>query len=130
MNNVCITGKLCRGGEFKQNDNNKSYYRGSLAYWNSFRKETEFFKFVIFGQKAFYFNEWSQAGDPIGLVGRLQTSKWTDKNTQVERSDISIAVGDFDILKPREKADSEDSGRPDDKDFPEPPVDDNGALPF
>ncbi|RLF34614.1 MAG: hypothetical protein DRN03_06640 [Thermoplasmata archaeon] len=130
MNSVQITGKLCRGGELKDLESGKQLFSGSLAYWNSYKKDTEFYRFVIFGKQAYYFNEWTKDGVMIGLTGRLSTSKWTDKKTGLERRDISIAVNEFDVLTPREQVDQmDDAGRPDDQDHPEDPAV-TGDLPF
>jgi single-strand DNA-binding protein len=130
VNAVNITGKLCRGGELKTLESGKQIYKGTLAYWNSYKKDTEFYRFVIFGKQGYYFSEWAEDGDPIGLTGRLSTSKWVDKQSGMERRDISIAVNEFDILKPREKKNeaSPDDGRPDNEDYPDGP--DDGKLPF
>lgn len=115
MNNVCMSGKLCKGGELITMDNGKQLYRGSIAYWNSYKKDTEFYKFVIFGKRSYYFNEWVVDGDMISLTGSLTTNKWTDKSG-VERKDVSINVADFDIFgkkADRAKKEPADDGRPD-----------------
>ena len=129
MNSVQITGKLCRGGEYKELESGKQLFSGSIAYWNSYRKDTEFYRFVIFGKSAYYFNEWATAGDMIGLEGRLSTSKWKDKKTGADRTDVSITATDFDILTPRKKDAEPDDDRPDNKDFPED-AGPSGPLPF
>lgn len=129
MNNLSITGKLCRGSELIDLESGKQMFKGSLAYWNSYRKETEFYRFVIFGKRAYYFSEWAKDGDMIGLEGSLSQSKWQDKSG-VDRRDTSITVKDFDILTPKKKPEDEDDGRPDNEDFPEPVPTDGGKLPF
>ncbi len=126
MNNFTVGGRLCKGGQLKESGGGKPFYRGSLAVWNSWTKESEFFDFVIFGKKATFFDEWASAGNFVNMKGEIAINKWEDQSGQ-KRTSWSVRVADFEL--PRSKDAEVDDGRP----KPEPagaPNSDDEDLPF
>ena len=128
MNSIVIGGRLCKGGELKTSAGDKEFYRGSIAVWNSWTKESEFFDFVIFGKKAAFFADWAKDGMFVNLKGEVGINKWTDKSGQ-NRTSWSVRVADFELPRSKEKV---DDGRPDGSEAGPMPNSDGGDedLPF
>ena len=128
MNVFTLAGKMCKGGELKHGQNGKPFFKGSIAVWNSWKKENEFFNFVIFGDRSKYFSEWISDGAPFSITGSLDVSKWEDKSG-VQRTGYALKVNEFEIVRMPEPV--RDDGRPDNKDFPANPVPEEGEdIPF
>jgi len=133
MNSVQLSGKLCRGYEIRFSKEGKPIFTGSLAIWNSFTKESEFFRFTAFGKNAERMKDWCFDHAWMELKGELGTSKWTDKNGQ-NRNDIGIRVDRFQIIRndfvakdPNQFTKEDDgAGRPEN----DLPTEDGEDLPF
>jgi len=129
MNSITLTGKLCKGSELKFSGNNTAFFKGSIACWDGWKKELEFFDFVVFGKSAERIADWSFDGCRLEISGKLDTNKWED-NSGMKRVSYSVNVREFDIVKEMpNKGDVVDDGRPDNTDIPENPSEEED-IPF
>lgn len=70
------------------------------------REEVCFTDCKAFGARAQAINDFITKGRPLFLEGHLHLDKWTDKDTQKERSRLRVVVDNFEFID--KKSDSED----------------------
>ena len=87
MNKVELVGRLTRDPEIKYStgENANAVARFSIAVNRRFKNaageyEADFPSCVAFGKTAEFVDKWFNKGDLIGVVGRIQTGSYTNKD--------------------------------------------------
>lgn len=92
MNQVTLLGRLVADPKTFNIDNNKQMTSFTIA--TGYDKYTEFTECVAFENQAKLIRDHCQKGTMLGVVGRLQTRKFTDKNGQ-ERKSTQVIVSNL-----------------------------------
>lgn len=119
MNKVILSGNLTRDVEVRYTQGGKAYARGSVAvnHARSKNSPTDFFNFVAWDKTAEFLSKYFKKGARILIEGRLQTSKYKNKDgAEVTSVEIVIENAEF-------AGGKKDSSKPKD-DFDGTPVDD------
>ena len=85
FNLVVLTGRLTADPELKTTQNGNSVTSFSIAVNRRFNRsaeeqQTDFINIVVWGQSAEFVSKYFKKGSMIGIEGRIQTRKYTDKN--------------------------------------------------
>ena len=85
MNNVNLIGRLTKDVEVRYTKNEKAVGNFTLAVNRDYKNaegeyETDFINCTIYGTIAERMAEWTQKGDQLGTIGRIQTSTYEDKD--------------------------------------------------
>lgn len=74
-------------------------------------KTTEFFSCKAFMRRAQVIDEYFKKGDAIGIIGKIQTETWADRETGVQKYRAIVIVDQlwFPTQKPLAQADSGDA---------------------
>lgn len=121
MNNVFLMGRLTRNIDLKQTATT-TVARVGIAVDRKFSKEkaVDFFNLVAFGKTAEFMSKYFGVGSKILVEGRLQTSRYKDKDGN-DRTSTDVIVEQVEFADSKKKA--ADSGG--DKDFGGTPIDDS-----
>ena len=124
MNKVILSGNLTRDPELKYTHSGKAYVRNAIAVKRPFSKdkEVDFFNIVIWDKLAEICAKYLSKGSKVLVEGRLQNSKYKDKDGN-ERTATDIIVEGVDFADGNRK-----SAAPTD-DFEGEPVDPDD-MPF
>lgn len=102
MNKVILLGRLVRDPEIKysQGQETTAIARYSLAVDRRFAREGEasadFINCVAFGRQAEFAERYLRQGTKIGIVGRIQTGSYTNKDGQkVYTTDVIVEEQEF-----------------------------------
>jgi len=102
MNKVNLIGRWCKDPDvrYMQNENSTCVARCTLAVDRKFKKDGEqqadFINCVAFGKVGELIEKYTSKGTKIGIVGRLQSGKYTDKDGKdVFTTDIVVEEIDF-----------------------------------
>ena len=84
MNKVCLVGRTTAKPELRVTSNGNKVCRFTLAVSRNFKNqngeyETDFINCIVFNLRAETVNEYVEKGDLIGIVGRIQTGSYTNK---------------------------------------------------
>ena len=92
MNIVILCGRLTRDVEVKYS-RDTAFARVSIAIDRKFSKEkiTDFFNLVAFGKTAEFMGKYMHRGERVLIEGRLQTSKYKDKDGN-DRTSTEVVV--------------------------------------
>lgn len=95
MNNVTILGRLVRDVELRETKSNKAVANMTVAINRGFGKddEADFIPVVVWEKTAENCARFLEKGRQVAVTGRLQTSKYTDKEGN-NRSKMEV-VGQF-----------------------------------
>lgn len=63
-------------------------------------KEPDWFKLEVWGDSAQGFCDQFRKGDLVEVVGRVKTSRWTDRSTGEERMELVVAVEEWRAVRP------------------------------
>lgn len=105
MNVVTLVGNLTRDPEIRSIGESSRIAEFGMAL-NRKRKgadgqmkeETSFVEIKCWGGTADLVNKYCKKGDRIGIVGRLQQDRWTDKDTGKNREKLYITAEDIEFL--------------------------------
>lgn len=105
MNLTEIIGTITRDIELKETESGVKYTRFSIAVNRRFKNEngeydTDFFNVVAWRGTAEFISNYFGKGKRIGIVGRLQTNKYTDKDGN-ERIGTEIVVNEAYLIEKR-----------------------------
>jgi len=116
MNKIFLSGNLTRDVELKYSAQDTAYARVGIAVNRPFskNKEVDFFNLVAFGKTAEIMNKYLAKGSRIIIDGRLQTSKYKDKDG-TERTSTEIIIDNFEFANSKQKA-ADNSDFPNSKD--------------
>lgn len=97
MNTVNIIGRLVRDPELTSTQSGVSLCKFSVAVDRKFKnangeRETDFFNVQAWRNTAEFIAQYFSKGQRIGIVGRLETSRWTDRETGQNRSNTYIVA--------------------------------------
>lgn len=137
MNNVVLIGRLTRDPEVRYiSDSQMAVARFSLAInrgkdKNGNDKGADFPNIVVFGKRAENCERFLVKGSPVGIHGRIQTGKYTNKNgdtvytTEVVANNVEFLGYSKDGENGKEKADRQEE-------IPEgfQALDDEECIPF
>ena len=103
MNAVEIIGRITKDLELKETESGVKYTRFSIAVNRRFKNEdgeyeTDFFNVVAWRGTAEFITNYFGKGKRIGIVGRLQTNKYTDKDGN-ERINTEIVVNEAYLIE-------------------------------
>lgn len=96
LNKVLLLGNLVRDPEVRYSPKGTAYAKFSLATTTSYqhngekKEETAFIDVTVFGKTAEKIGENCKKGTPIFVEGRLKLDTWVDKQTQQNRSKLSV----------------------------------------
>ena len=107
MNKVILMGRLTRDIELKTTISDKVYARVGPAVDRPFskNKEVDFFNLVAWDKTAEMMSKWLEKGTRILVEGRLQTSKYKDKDGN-ERTGTDIIVEQVEFAGGKKDPDS------------------------
>ncbi len=114
MNKVVLIGRLTRDPDvrYSQGENSMAVARYSLAVNRRFKREgqpdADFINLVAFGKQGEFAEKYLKKGMQIGVVGRIQTGSYTDKDGN-KRYTTDVVVDEQEFTESR-KAFEERSG--------------------
>ncbi len=102
MNKVILVGRLTRDPEvrYSAGENSQPFARYTLAVDRRFRRDGEtnadFITCVAFGRSAEFAEKYLRQGLKIGIVGRIQTGSYTNREGQkVYTTDVVVEDQEF-----------------------------------
>lgn len=103
INKVIVRGRLVRENDMRYTtgENSNATLRNSVAINRKFKNkdgkyEADFPNIVAFGRNAEFINKYFKKGDLIDIVGRIQTSTYTNKDgVKVYSTDVVVEEVDF-----------------------------------
>lgn len=102
MNRVVLIGRLTRNPDvrYTQGDKSVAVARYTLAVNKAFRRDGEpdadFINCVAFGKSAEFAEKYLKQGTKIGIVGRIQTGSYTNKDgIKVYTTDVVVDEQEF-----------------------------------
>lgn len=113
MNKVYLSGNLTHDVEVKYTQSGKAYARAGIAVNRPFSKDkaVDFFNLLIWDKSAEAMNKYLAKGSRILVEGRLQTSKYKDKDGN-ERTSTEIVVENWEFADSKKKAADDFDGEP------------------
>lgn len=116
MNSVQLVGRLVRDPDVRYTDGGSTISKFTVAVDRRFQKQGEeraadFISCVSFGKTAEFIEKYFGRGQRIGLVGRIQTGNYSDKDgNKVYTTDIIVENAEFVESKNDAKESREDRG--------------------
>ena len=84
MNKVILSGRLTKDPEISSSEAGTTFARFSIAVPRKYKKEgepdTDFFNCSTFGKTAEFVEKYFKKGNRIGIVGRIQTGSYKNKD--------------------------------------------------
>ena len=107
MNTINIIGTITRDLELKETSNQTKYIRFGIAVNRPTKNdngeyEADFFNVVAWRKTAEFISNYFGKGKRIGITGRLQTGKYTDKDG-VERTSTEIVANEVYLIEKKEQ---------------------------
>lgn len=137
MNKVIVVGRLTRDPEMKYTigESATAIARFSLAVNRKFKNadgeyETDFINCVAFGKTAEFIEKYFNKGMAMGIVGRIQTGSYTNKDGQKVYT-TEVVVEETEFVESKNKSTSESvvtNNASVQSDFEE--ATDDGEMPF
>ena len=100
MNQVAIMGRFTRDPELRYSQSGKSVVKFTLAVNRYNDNEADFFDCTAFDKQAENIANSCQKGHRLLVWGRLQQDRWTDQQTQQQKTAVKIMVSSFDFIEP------------------------------
>ena len=121
MNICAFIGRMVYDPELKQTKNGNSYLPVRIAIDRRDKeKNTDFISCRAWGKTAEFIFKYFRKGDPIEILGRLQSESYEKQDgTKVSEMVVIISEANF-VPKPSQKADSKKAE----------PEEEDGELPF
>lgn len=123
MNSVQLIGNTTADAELKSRANGDMMVNFTLAVQRRRGDDgADFIRCTAFGKTAELISNYVKKGNRIGVEGRIEVSKYTDKNGQNQYS-TKVVVAHIDLLERKEQAQAQDTPAPnfqtlDDDDIP------------
>ena len=116
FNLVVLTGRLTADPELKKTQNGNSVTSFSIAVNRRFNRsveeqQTDFINIVVWGQSAEFVSKYFKKGSMIGIEGRIQTRKYTDKNGN-NRTAFEVVANNVQFVESKRESASPDSEEP------------------
>ena len=112
MNQVAIMGRFTRDPELRYSQSGKPVAKFTLAVNRYSDNEADFFDCTAFDKQAENISNSCQKGHRLLVWGRLQQDKWTDQQTQQQRTAVKIMVSSFDFIEPASPRQEQADNRP------------------
>ena len=120
VNKVILVGNLGRDPEVRHMSSGAAVANATLATSDTWKdkqagerqERTEWHKLVFYGRLAEIAGEYLKKGSKIYAEGRLQTRKWQDVNTGVDRYVTEVVVNEMQMLDSRGGDEFKRSGDP------------------
>jgi len=96
INSVTLTGRAGRDPEVKYFESGSCVAKFSISvdrYSKEGGKEADWINIKLWGKQAQLAADYVRKGSLVGIVGRLEIEKWTDRQSGEERSK-AVVVGD------------------------------------
>ena len=136
MNKVCLVGRLVREPEvrYSAGENATAICRFNIAVDRRFKREgdeqtADFINIVSFGKTAEFIQKYFTKGQRIGLAGRIQTGKFTNKDGQTVYTTDVIAE-EVEFVESKKSGNETGSSSKSDDGFSNVPDEVDGELPF
>ena len=100
MNSIQLVGRAGRDPEVRYFESGTMVANLSLAVRGQKKDETDWFNLAIWGKTAQITADYVKKGSLIGVIGRVTTEKWTDKQGE-ERSKQIVVVDRLELLGSR-----------------------------
>lgn len=129
MNKVILTGRVCKDIDLKfLAGSGNAVSKFSIAVNRQFKRdEADFINCVAFGKQAETIAQYFQKGDPIAIVGRIQTGSYETQDG-TKRYTTDVIVESFEFVSGKKKEDGVSyKGTPFDDDMT---PDNNSDAPF
>ena len=104
INRVVIVGRLTRDAELTYTSSDFALTKFSVAL-NQRKKQNDqwidhahFFDVLIWGKRGEALNQYLTRGQQVAVEGELRQERWQDKNTQQNRSKISIECTNIQLV--------------------------------
>ena len=117
VNRVILLGNLGQDPELKHSQSGSAVVRLSLATSRKWKdkegaaiEETEWHRVVVFGKTAEFAAQYLNTGSKVYVEGRLQTTKWQDKEGK-DRYTTEVIAESLQNLTPRTDAGSQQQRR-------------------
>jgi single-strand DNA-binding protein len=96
INNVILTGRHVREPELKYSQSGMAFCRFNLAV-NRMKKDdpADFISCIAFGKTAELIGEYMHKGDPMGVVGRIQTGSYEKDGNKIYTTDVMVNSIEF-----------------------------------
>lgn len=112
MNKFITIGRTTNDVELKTTQSKTSVSNFSIAVKRTFKNanneyDSDFFNCVAFGKVAEKISKYVRKGDLVGIEGRLQVRKYTDKNGG-NRTATDVIVENIEFLQPRFKKEEQE----------------------
>ena len=112
LNTVALVGRLGQDPEVRQTQGGTSVCNLSLAVDGRGEDVTHWIDVTLWGKSAEAAGQHLSKGRRIGVQGRLEQERWTDKATGASRSRLKVVAERFQFLDSRQ--DGEAGGRSND----------------
>ena len=121
MNQVLLVGRMVFDPEMKQTNNGTSYVPVRIAIDRRDKDKTaDFISCRAWGKTAEFISKYFHKGDPIEIIGRLQSESY-EKSDGTKVSGMIVIIDNVNFVpKPSQKADSKKAE----------PEEEDGELPF
>lgn len=105
MNNITLVGRCGADPEVRYLESGKVVAELRLAVNRRSRdEEPDWFNLKIWDKQAQVAADYVRKGSLIGVIGRLEMEKWTDRVSGEQRSKPVIVVGRLELLGPKPEA--------------------------
>ena len=107
MNRVNLLGNITKDIELKETSSGVKYTRFSIAVKRNYKNEdgeyeTDFFNVIAWRKTAEIISEYFNKGSRIAISGKLQMSKYTDKDGN-DRTSTEIVAEEIDFIDKKEE---------------------------
>ena len=107
MNIIALSGRLTKDPELKSGQSGKAYARFTLAVDRPMQKgEADFINCVAFSKTAELIGEYLRKGRKVGVIGRLQMSKYEVNGEK--RTSYDVVVDTIEFLESRNNSQVEE----------------------
>lgn len=112
MNSISLSGNICGELELRQTNNGKSVTQFNLAVKRPFSRETtDFIPVVVYEQPAEYLCRYAKKGTRIGVIGKLISRNYEDKQGN-KRTAFEVVADVAEIYESRESAQAQPAQTP------------------
>lgn len=99
MNKVIITGRLTKDPELRSTQNGTNVAKYTIAINTGYgeKQQTDFINVTTWGKSGEFVSKYFKKGQAIGIVGRLNSNNYEDKNGN-KRYSLEIITEDIEFI--------------------------------
>jgi single-strand DNA-binding protein len=109
MNKAILVGRLTRDPELRYTQSNVAYCKFAVAvdrrYKKGEEKSVDFINIVAWSATAEFIDKYFKKGRRIGIVGRIQVSKWKDDKGD-NRTNVEVVADEVEFVDSKSDSDS------------------------